>query len=192
MFKDSDTFSSFSVDDVPAANEFYEKTLGLDVTDDNGLLFLKLGGGGTVVVYPKGEAHEPASFTVLGFQVHGHRCSRRRTGIQGHHIRALRRIRPGREGVARDKMGAIAWFTDPARNVFAVLTLRRAAPFAVAGLPLLEGHRSAGGTINGDKQAAGNRSWRCHARGDDPAGHPPAMGLSLGRVDWIGNRRGYR
>ena len=70
MFKDSDTFSSFSVDDVPAANKFYEKTLGLDVTDDNGLLFLKLGGGGTVVVYPKGEAHEPASFTVLGFQVH--------------------------------------------------------------------------------------------------------------------------
>jgi len=24
MFKDSDTFSSFSVDDVPAAKEFYE------------------------------------------------------------------------------------------------------------------------------------------------------------------------
>ena len=69
MLKDSDTFSSFSVDDVPVAKDFYEKTLGLDVTDNNGMLFLKLGGGGTVVVYPKGEAHEPASFTVLSFQV---------------------------------------------------------------------------------------------------------------------------
>src|SRR5664279_4349186 len=69
MFKDRDTFSSFSVDDVPAAKEFYEKTLGLDVTEDNGMLTLKLGGGGTVFVYPKGEAHKPASFTVLNFQV---------------------------------------------------------------------------------------------------------------------------
>ena len=43
MLKDSDTFSSFSVDDIPAAKEFYENTLGLDVTDNSGMLFLKLG-----------------------------------------------------------------------------------------------------------------------------------------------------
>ena len=81
MFKDSDTFSSFSVDDVPAAKEFYERTLGLDVTEDNGMLTLKLGGGGTVFVYPKGEAHEPCQLHRAELPGPGHRSDRRRTQV---------------------------------------------------------------------------------------------------------------
>ncbi|HEY2727050.1 MAG TPA: VOC family protein, partial [Parafilimonas sp.] len=34
MFKDSKAFSSFSVNDLQKAKEFYSKTLGLNVTDN--------------------------------------------------------------------------------------------------------------------------------------------------------------
>jgi predicted enzyme related to lactoylglutathione lyase len=122
MFKDTDTFSSFSVDDVPAAKEFYDKTLGLDVTEVDGMLFLKLGGGGTVVVYPKGEAHEPASFTVLSFQVQDINATVDELKSKGATFQRYDGFEQDERGIAKDKMGAIAWFTDPARNVFAVLT----------------------------------------------------------------------
>jgi predicted enzyme related to lactoylglutathione lyase len=122
MLKDSDTFSSFSVDDIPAAKEFYEKTLGLDVTDDNGMLFLKLRGGGSVVVYPKGEAHEPANFTVLSFQVQDIEATVDELKSRGISFQRYDGFDQDERGIARDGMGAIAWFTDPARNVFAVLT----------------------------------------------------------------------
>ena len=122
MLKDTDTFSSFSVDDVPAAKEFYEKTLGLDVTEDNGMLTLKLGGGGTVVVYPKGEAHEPASFTVLSFQVPDIEAAVDELKAKGITFQRYDGFDQDERGIVRDGMGAIAWFTDPARNVFAVLT----------------------------------------------------------------------
>jgi predicted enzyme related to lactoylglutathione lyase len=122
MFKDSDTFSSFSVDDIPAAKEFYEKTLGLDVTEDNGTLFLKLGGGGTVVVYPKGAAHEPAGFTVLSFQVQDIEATVDELKSRGITFQRYDGFDQDERGIARGNMGAIAWFTDPAQNVFAVLT----------------------------------------------------------------------
>ena len=61
MFKDTKAFSSFSVDDVPAAKRFYGETLGVNVTDEMGDgLGLHLAGGHEVFVYPK-ENHEPAS-----------------------------------------------------------------------------------------------------------------------------------
>ena len=121
MLKDSDTFSSFSVDDIPAAKEFYENTLGLDVTDNNGMLFLKLGGGGTVVVYPKGEAHEPASFTVLSFQVQDIEATVDELTSKGVTFQRYDGFDQDERGIAVDAGGSIAWFTDPARNVFAVL-----------------------------------------------------------------------
>ena len=34
MLKDSKAFSTFSVDDVPRAKQFYGETLGLDVSDE--------------------------------------------------------------------------------------------------------------------------------------------------------------
>jgi predicted enzyme related to lactoylglutathione lyase len=122
MLKDTDTFSSFSVDDIPAAEEFYQKTLGLDVTNNNGMLFLKLGGGGTVVVYPKGEAHEPASFTVLSFQVQDIDATVDELKSRGVTFQRYDGFDQDERGIAKDNMGAIAWFTDPARNVLAVLT----------------------------------------------------------------------
>ena len=68
MFKDSKAFSGFSVDDIPAAKDFYEGTLGVEVTDEPAGLGLQLATGGSVFLYPKDD-HEPASFTVLNFPV---------------------------------------------------------------------------------------------------------------------------
>ena len=38
MFKNAKAFSGFSVDDIPAAREFYGTTLGLEVTDVEDML----------------------------------------------------------------------------------------------------------------------------------------------------------
>jgi catechol 2,3-dioxygenase-like lactoylglutathione lyase family enzyme len=38
MLKDSKAFSGFSTGDIPKAKEFYEKILGLDVSESHGLL----------------------------------------------------------------------------------------------------------------------------------------------------------
>jgi catechol 2,3-dioxygenase-like lactoylglutathione lyase family enzyme len=66
MFKDSPVFSGFSVDDLAAAKVFYGDTLGVEPTEEDGMLRLHLGSGATVLVYPKAN-HEPATYTVLNF-----------------------------------------------------------------------------------------------------------------------------
>src|SRR5690349_3815652 len=60
-------FSGFSVDDLAAARAFYAETLGLEVTPEGIGIGLKLPGGLSVFVYPKGSQHSPATFTVLNF-----------------------------------------------------------------------------------------------------------------------------
>src|SRR5438309_11782703 len=70
MLKDSMAFSSFSVDDLEKAKQFYSETLGLPGTEEEmGVLNIKLATGGGVMIYPKGEGHSPATFTVLNFPV---------------------------------------------------------------------------------------------------------------------------
>ena len=64
MFRDSPAFSGFSTNDIERSRDFYGTTLGLEVEESNGMLEIKLGGGGTVLVYPK-EDHVAATFTVL-------------------------------------------------------------------------------------------------------------------------------
>jgi len=62
-------FSGFAVPDIEQAKQFYEDTLGLRVTDENGLLTLHLEGGDRpTLIYPKPD-HEPANYTILNFQV---------------------------------------------------------------------------------------------------------------------------
>ncbi len=68
MFKARAAFSGFSVDDLARAKEFYSETLGLKAEDEGVGVRLHLPGGGTVFVYPKDD-HQPATFTVLNFEV---------------------------------------------------------------------------------------------------------------------------
>ncbi|HZN77136.1 MAG TPA: VOC family protein [Micromonosporaceae bacterium] len=122
MFGKTNAFSSFSVDDVAAAKEFYSGLLGLDVSESNGMLFIKLGGGGTLFVYPKGNQHQPATFTVLNFQVDD--VERAVDELTGRGVRFEQyegELATDAKGIARGFGPPIAWFKDPAGNVIAVL-----------------------------------------------------------------------
>ena len=44
MLKESGAFSSFSVNDIQKAKKFYGQTLGLEVSESNGLLKLHITG----------------------------------------------------------------------------------------------------------------------------------------------------
>ena len=97
MFTHSPAFSGYSVDDIARARAFYAETLGLEVSEANGMLTLRLAGGGRVLLYPK-EDHEPATFTVLNLPVAGHRRRRRRARGGRRDLRALRGYAARREG----------------------------------------------------------------------------------------------
>jgi catechol 2,3-dioxygenase-like lactoylglutathione lyase family enzyme len=122
VLQDSEAFSGFSVDDVPKAHAFYGETLGLHVTEENGMLTLALTGGGRVLLYPKPD-HAPASFTVLNFPVPDVEAA-----VDGLAARGVRFERYEGTGIETDERGIfrgggplIAWFTDPAGNVLSVL-----------------------------------------------------------------------
>src|SRR5512146_1001929 len=68
MFRDTKAFSGFSADNLQKAKEFYGQTLGLDVSEENGLLNLNIAGGNRIIIYPKPD-HVPATFTILNFPV---------------------------------------------------------------------------------------------------------------------------
>ena len=53
MLERSKAFSGFSVNNIQKAKEFYGRTLGLEVSEANGLLKLQLAGGNSVLIYPK-------------------------------------------------------------------------------------------------------------------------------------------
>ncbi|HLT84923.1 MAG TPA: VOC family protein [Phototrophicaceae bacterium] len=115
-------FSGFSVDDVDAARHFYGDLLGLTVDGDD-LLWLRVPGDSGVLVYPKGDAHEPASFTVLNFPVDdvpGTVAALRERGVAFERY-AGTPVETDDDFVFRGGGPLIAWFTDPAGNVLSVI-----------------------------------------------------------------------
>lgn len=123
MFKDNHAFSGFSVDDIPKAKAFYGQTLGLDVTEENGMLQLKIANGSNVIVYPKGSGHTPATFTVLNFPVENVEKAvddLTRRGVR-FEIYDYPDLKTDAKGIARGNGPAIAWFKDPAGNIMSVL-----------------------------------------------------------------------
>jgi len=122
MFKDTNAFSGFSVDDLDRAKEFYGKTLGLTVTENPAGLELHLGGGGSVFVYPKGEQHTPASFTILNFPVEDIEQAVDDLATAGVSFERYDGMEQDDRGIARGGGGPnIAWFKDPAGNILSVL-----------------------------------------------------------------------
>lgn len=124
MLKDSKAFSGFSVDDVGKAVAFYGKTLGLEVSDDDGMMTLHLAGGREVIGYPKGKDHQPATFTILNFPVPDVAqavAELRRRGVR-FETYDLADLKTDDDGICRDPRGPeIAWFKDPAGNILSVL-----------------------------------------------------------------------
>ena len=121
MLKDSKAFSGFSVDDIAKAKAFYGETLGLDVSEEHGMLDLHLAGGVEVLVYPK-PSHEPATFTILNFPVDDIEKTVDRLSERGVRFEQYEgEIETDERGIFRGEGPLIAWFKDPAGNILSVL-----------------------------------------------------------------------
>jgi len=124
MLKDSKVYSGFSVDDIEKAKNFYGEVLGLDVSEEHGMLDLHLATGGTVLVYPK-ETHMPATFTILNFPVNDIDAAADELISKGVSFEIYEGMHQDENGIARGKaanMGPdIAWFKDPAGNILSIL-----------------------------------------------------------------------
>ena len=124
MFGKTKAFSSFSVNDMQQAKEFYQQKLGLEVEEipDMGpLLTLKIAGGGTIMLYEKKD-HAPASFTVLNFPVDNvDEAVDKLTALGIKFLHYKGSINTDEKGISRGEGPVIAWFTDPAGNIMSVV-----------------------------------------------------------------------
>ena len=123
MFREAETFSSFSVNDLKKAKDFYGQMLGLDCSETPEGLELQTPNN-TVFLYPKSN-HTPASFTVLNFNVDDIDAAVDELtglGVTFEHY-DLPDIKTDKRGIARGPHGpaAIAWFKDPAGNILSVV-----------------------------------------------------------------------
>lgn len=119
---DSKAFSGFSVDDISAAQAFYEQVLGLAVSEQNGMLFVHLAGGRDTLVYPKAN-HAPADYTVLNFPVPDVAAAvddLTERGVEFERY-AGTPAETDEKGVFRGGGPLIAWFTDPAGNILSII-----------------------------------------------------------------------
>jgi predicted enzyme related to lactoylglutathione lyase len=121
MFGKTQAFSGFSVNDIQQAKQFYSETLGLDVTEANGMLSLHLAGGAEILAYPKGDQHAPATFTILNFRVEDIDAAVDELARRGVVFQRYPGLEVDEKGVFRGGGPFIAWFTDPAGNILSVL-----------------------------------------------------------------------
>jgi predicted enzyme related to lactoylglutathione lyase len=124
VLADSPAFSGFSVDDADTARVFYENVLGLPVTVIDGprgsMLRLRLGSGADVFVYSKPN-HTPAEFTVLNFPVPDIHAAVDELAGRGVTFQRYEGMPFDERGIMTGGGPLIAWFTDPAGNVFSVM-----------------------------------------------------------------------
>ncbi len=117
-------FSSFSVDDLTKAKAFYQDLLGIQ-TDESpapmSILTLNIPGGQKVIVYPKPN-HQPATFTVLNFQVDDVDKAVDNLIEKGITFEQYTGdIQTDAKGIMRGNGPTIAWFKDPAGNILSVI-----------------------------------------------------------------------
>lgn len=124
MLEDSAAFSGFSTNDIEMAKTFYGETLGLDVTEQVGVigavLSVRFPGGGEAVIYAK-DKHEPATFTVLNFRVDDIEAAVDKLVDAGITIERYEGLSQDERGIAREYPPPIAWFKDPAGNILSVI-----------------------------------------------------------------------
>lgn len=123
MFKHKKAFSSFSVNDIQKAKEFFSNTLQLKVTDNPmGVLELNVEGSKDIMVYPKPN-HEPATYTVLNFLVDDINKAIDDLNAKGVVFEQYEgEIKTNEKGISTNPGGMkIAWFKDPAGNILSVI-----------------------------------------------------------------------
>jgi catechol 2,3-dioxygenase-like lactoylglutathione lyase family enzyme len=117
----SRAFSGFAVKDVSEAASFYRETLGMNATEENGLLSLEIDDDHVILAYPKPD-HTPASFTILNFPVDDIDAAVEELTEQGVRFERYDDFDQDERGIVRGDEGPnIAWFTDPSGNILSVL-----------------------------------------------------------------------
>ena len=120
MLQSNRVFSSFSVDDLQKAKQFYEQTLGLKVGESKEGLELHPGDS-DIFIYSKPD-HKPATFTVLNFLVEdidGTVDDLKQKGVTFERYEGD--IKTDEKGIHRNGGPVIAWFKDPAGNILSVV-----------------------------------------------------------------------
>ena len=120
MLQTRNAFSSFSVNDLQKARDFYAQTLGLKVNESE--MGLEIRPGDTdVFIYPKPN-HTPASFTVLNFLVDDIDKAVDELIEKGVRFEQYEgEIKTDEKGIHHNGGPSIAWFKDPAGNILSVL-----------------------------------------------------------------------
>jgi catechol 2,3-dioxygenase-like lactoylglutathione lyase family enzyme len=122
MFGSTKATNSFAVDDLEKAKGFYESTLGLTTTvlsEEFGVMAVHLAGGRDTLVYAK-EDFTPATYTVLNFEVDDVEAAVDGLSSSGVDFDRYDGFDQDEKGIARGPGPNIAWFKDPAGNIFAV------------------------------------------------------------------------
>ena len=120
-FRNIEAFSGFSVNDLQKAKDFYLHVLGLDVSDEGGMLQLRIAGSNPILIYPKPD-HIPATFTILNFPVDDIDKAvddLNRRGIQFEQYGGNLQTDP--KGISRGDGHKIAWFKDPSGNILSII-----------------------------------------------------------------------
>lgn len=124
MFADVKAFSSFSVDDLDAAKDFYGTVLGLKVEETPMGLTLHVAGSNGIFVYPKPD-HVPATYTILNFPVKDIDASADALIAKGITFEQYADT-TDEKGIAHstspEEGPSIAWFKDPAGNILSILS----------------------------------------------------------------------
>jgi predicted enzyme related to lactoylglutathione lyase len=122
MVSAKNAFSGFSVNDIDVAKKFYGETLGIEVETVPAGLMLRIGPG--ILVYPKGDAHVPATYTMINFRVDDIEkaiSELESKGVAFEHYKGMTDEKGIARGIARNEGPDIAWFKDPAGNIISVL-----------------------------------------------------------------------
>ncbi len=122
MFKKPKAFSSFSVNDLQKAREFYGETLGLDVSEMPEELELHIEGRTRIFIYPKPN-HVAATFTILNFPVDNVEEAVGELTKRGVRFEMYDEgdLKTDERGILRGDGMKIAWFKDPAGNFLSVV-----------------------------------------------------------------------
>ena len=120
MFAKTRAFSGFAVGDLQAARQFYGEVLGIDVSEQGGLMTLHLAGGRDTLVYPE-PGHVPADYTILNFPVDDIDSTVDELTARGVTFERYDGAGQDSKGISRGYGPDIAWFRDPAGNILAVL-----------------------------------------------------------------------
>ncbi len=125
MFTNAKSFSSFSVNDINKAKDFYTKTLGIgssEVKGMPGILKLQLAGNNDLMIYQKPN-HKPAAFTVLNFYVKD--IEKTVDELKSNGVKFEKydepNLKTNEKGILRGNGPTIAWFKDPAGNILSVI-----------------------------------------------------------------------